>query len=80
MDRTTIMLPPELKIRAFNQAKKKGMSLGQFIREALESSLNTESKKKPSHDSLFLDDAVFRGRTPEDLSTEHDEYLYGEKP
>jgi predicted HicB family RNase H-like nuclease len=36
MDRTTIMLPPELKTRAANQAKKMKISLGQYIRETLE--------------------------------------------
>ena len=39
MDRTTIMLPPDLKIRASNQAKKMGISLGKLIRDALEKSL-----------------------------------------
>ena len=43
MDRTTIMLPPELKIRASNQAKKERISLGQFIREALKKSLDSEN-------------------------------------
>ena len=79
MDRTTIMLPPELKIRAANQAKKMGISLGQLIREALEKSLDTEKRTKTGDDSLFLDNVVYGGKTPEDLASEHDKYLYGEK-
>ena len=79
MDRTTIMLPSDLKIRAANQAKKMGMSLGQLIRDSLENSLNSERKRKAASDSLFLDTAVFEGKTPKDLSSDHDAYLYGEK-
>jgi len=36
MDRTTIMLPPELKTMAANQLKKKGIPLGQYIQKALQ--------------------------------------------
>ncbi len=79
MDRTTIMLPPDLKIRASNQAKKEKISLGQFIREALNRSLAAANRKSTDDDSLFLDGAVFDGRTPEDLASGHDEYLYGGK-
>ena len=77
MDRTTIMLPPELKTRASNQAKKMRISLGQYIREALQKSLDMEHRPEVDNDSLFLDNAVFDGTTPEDLSSDHDKYLYG---
>ncbi len=79
MDRTTIMLPPELKTRATNQAKKMRISLGQYIREALKKSLEMENNQASNEDSLFLDNAVFDGATPEDLASNHDEYLYGDK-
>ena len=79
MDRTTIMLPPDLKIRASNQAKKMGISLGKLIREALEKSLDTEKRTKTGDDSLFLDNVAYGGKTPKDLASEHDKYLYGEK-
>ncbi len=79
MDRTTIMLPPELKTRASNQAKKMGISLGRYIREALQKSLDMENGPEPNDDSFFLDDAVFNGTTPDDLITDHDGYLYGDK-
>jgi len=79
MDRTTIMLPPELKIRASNQAKKMRISLGQYIREALKKSLEMENMREAEDDSFFLDNAVFDGTTPEDLASDHDGYLYGDE-
>ena len=78
MDRTTIMLPPELKTRAANQAKKMKISLGQYIREALKKSLDMESRFEVDNDSLFNDNAVYEGTTPYDLASDHDEYLYGD--
>lgn len=79
MDRTTIMLPPELKTRASNQAKKMRISLGQYIREALQKSLDMESSPGADDDPFFLDDAIFGGTTPQDLASDHDGYLYGDK-
>ena len=79
MDRTTIMLPPDLKIRASNQAKKMRISLGQYIRETLKKSLEMENRREADDDSLFLDNAVFDGTTPEDLASGHDGYLYGDE-
>ena len=79
MDRTTIMLPPDLKIRASNQAKKEKISLGQFIREALRQSLDSGNRKPTDDDPLFLDTAVFDGATPENLASSHDDYLYGDE-
>ncbi len=80
MDRTTIMLPSDLKMRAANRAKKLRISLGQFIRDALNASLDSENGGPAEEDSLFLDKAVFTGETPEDLASHHDEYLYGGHP
>lgn len=78
MDRTTIMLPPELKTRAANHAKKMGISLGRYIREALRTSLEVKNRREADEDSLFLDNAVFEGKTPEDLASDHNGYLYGD--
>ena len=77
MDRTTIMLPPDLKIRASNQAKKMNISLGHFIREALNKYLDSENKTPDQNDPFLVDNAVFSGETPHDLASNHDEYLYG---
>ncbi len=79
MDRTTIMLPPELKTRAANQAKKMRISLGQYIREALTKSLEMDSRREAGDDSLFLDNAVFNGVVPKDVTANHDRYLYGDE-
>jgi len=79
MDRTTIMLPPELKIRAGNQARKMKISLGQYIREALKQSLDMQNRCEADNDSLFMDNVVFDGATPEDMASNHDGYLYGEE-
>lgn len=80
MDRTTIMLPPELKTRAANQAKKMRISLGQYIREALKKSLEMDNRREADDDSLFLDKAVCNGTAPEeDVASNHDRYLYGDE-
>ena len=78
MDRTTIMLPPELKTRASNQAKKMKISLGQYIREALKESLDSENRPGVDEDSLFMDNAVFDRAAPKNLASDHDEHLYGD--
>ncbi len=79
MKRTTIMLPDDLKIRAHRRAKSIGVSLGELIRESLEVILSHPDEKKLTEDPLFADDAVYDGKTPKDLSRNHDQYLYGEK-
>ena len=79
MDRTTIMLPSELKTRAANQAKKMRISLGQYIREVLKKSLDIENRSETDADPLFLDNAVFDGATPVDLAANHDGYMYGDE-
>jgi hypothetical protein len=78
MKRTTVMIPAELKARALRQARKRGVSLGSMIREALES--NLDSAVDASEDPLFADMAVYGGPVPRNLSEAHDEYLYSEEP
>jgi hypothetical protein len=79
MERTTIMLPHQLKILALEQANKKGISLGQFIREAIQKSLDSHINDDVFDDPLFTDDAVYTGKTPADLAKNHDVYLYSEQ-
>ena len=50
MHRTTVMLPRELKERAAREARSRGVSLGELIREALASRLSD-----PSDDPLIAD-------------------------
>ncbi len=78
MQRTTIMLPLELKNRAAKHCEQKGMSLGRVIREALEKEINRQEMKDHSIDCFFEDKAVYQGDAPDDLSARHDEYLYRE--
>ncbi|MCP4753248.1 MAG: hypothetical protein GY866_20350 [Proteobacteria bacterium] len=76
MERTSIMLPQELKIKASRLASQKGVSLGQLIRESLEQTIKTDRQGQATNDPLFLDDAVFEGDIPADLSKNHDDFLY----
>ena len=78
MNRTTIMLPSELKGRALRQAKKMGVSFGALVRESLEVFLS-RSSDSADDDPLFADKAVFSGDAPSDLSRDHDRYLYEEE-
>jgi hypothetical protein len=77
MQRTTIMLPHDLKIRAEEISKKKGVTLGEIIREGLREILN--KSEAASGDAFFKDTAVFKGAAPKNLSSSHDDYLYGDK-
>jgi hypothetical protein len=78
MKRTTIMIPNELKTLATRHAKKIGMSLGGFIRESLEKAMEVENHRsgKDDEDPFFSDETVFSGKSPSDLSANHDDYLY----
>ena len=79
MHRTTIMLPQNLKLRAEQYAREMGISLGELMRESLETMINRSNEDRPAKDPLFTDDAVYIGEAPRDLSVNHDEYLYGER-
>jgi|CXWL01.1.fsa_nt_gi hypothetical protein len=70
------MLPAELKARALRRAKDKGVSFGSIVRESLELALNEEISVV---DCFFADSAVYKGKAPSDLSSRHDDYLYGDK-
>lgn len=79
MHRTTLMLPVELKIRAQRQAREEGVSLGEFIRQAIESRLDASVAARRAADPLFADAAVYSGDAPSDSAAEHDRYLYGDR-
>ncbi|MBN1675039.1 MAG: ribbon-helix-helix protein, CopG family [Kiritimatiellae bacterium] len=76
MRRTTIMLPEDLKARAQRRCLSLGISLGELIRDALESVLASR-RASPAADSLLADAETYRGPAPADLSKRHDEYVYG---
>ena len=77
MHRTTIMLPEDLKTKAEEFSRKKGLSLGEVVREAVRDLL--KKAEEDAGDSFFCDTAVYQEDVPKDLSSNHDEYLYGDK-
>lgn len=71
------MLPSELRHRAFRRARERRVSLGELIRESLDTSLSKPSRAS-DRDPLYVDGAIYKGKAPKDLSAEHDQYLYDE--
>ena len=75
MRRTTIMLPADLRRRAFRRAKEQGVSFGVVVRASLDAALPA-LEWAGGDDPLFADGAVWRGRTPRTLGRDHDRFLY----
>lgn len=78
MRRTTVMIPEDLKARAAGRASSMGLSLGGFIREALERALKSDAAEM-SDDPFLSDNVVYEGDTEIDLAQNHDIYLYEEE-
>lgn len=78
MQRTTITLPRNLKIRASRHAGRLGISVGELIRQSL-TAIIYYSTDRAREDSLFADQAIFRGQAPRDLVQCHDQHLYGKE-
>ena len=74
MNRTTVMFPPVLKRKAVAAAKRQGISLGRFIRQSVEQSLEKLNGRRV-RDPLFDDDFVYEDDGPADLAANHDKYL-----
>jgi hypothetical protein len=79
MRRTTVMLPADLRRRAFRRAKEQGVSFGVVVRESLDAALPAPDGAG-GRDSLFADGAVWRGRVPAALARDHDVFLYDAEP
>ncbi len=77
MHRTTVMLPTDLKRKAQQLAHHRGISFGELVRESLEAALASHGGEI-REDLLFSDTAVYGGPAPSSLSTDHDDFLYGE--
>jgi hypothetical protein len=75
MQRTTIMLPKTLKRKVESRARQEKKSLGSFIRESLEHSLQSNTPR--SSDPLFanLESDIFEDDGPADLAENHDKYI-----
>jgi hypothetical protein len=78
MDRTTVMLPSDLKLAAERYAKEHRISFGEVVRRAL-TATTTGTGKRKKQDPFLSDRAVYRGKSPADLSSDHDRYLYGDQ-
>ncbi|MDL2716336.1 MAG: hypothetical protein PT977_01155 [Acidobacteriota bacterium] len=79
MKRTTVMLPADLRRRAFRRAKEQGVSFGVVVRDSLDAALPA-LEGVTGDDSLFADGAVWLGRVPRALAREHDRFLYDSEP
>jgi hypothetical protein len=79
MKRTTVMLPADLRRRAFRRAKEQGVSFGVVVRESLDAALPA-LEGTGGDDPFFADGAVWRGRVPRALAREHDRFLYDSEP
>lgn len=80
MNRTTILLPEELKEESVRVAREHGISFGELVRRVLEEAVTRRKKKQPlSEDTLFADGTVYTGKAVQDLSLRHDDYLYGDR-
>jgi len=71
---TEILLPPDLKEKIEREADARGMSLSDFVCKSLEWLIAQQSAEDP----LFADTAVHRDDGPDDVSSKHDDYLYGD--
>ena len=78
MQRTTILLPTDLKAKALRRAREQGLSLGEFSRRALEAALDGPGETPRKADPLFSGVSVYDGSVPADLAANHDNHLCGE--
>lgn len=74
------MLPEDLRRKGFGEAHRRGISFGEFVREAMRLALERIPQPGVLRDSFLDDRATYAGPAPADSSTNHDEYLYGDKP
>ena len=68
------MLPSELHEKAARYAAKRRVSLGQLVRNSLQTAMETP-EESPHRDPFWEDEEVYRGKTPRDLARNHDRYL-----
>lgn len=79
---TTVLLPIDLHARAKRCAKKRGITFGELIRQAVAEKLAIEDVEAGA-DPLFRPHPVpgkIAAKVPEDFVRNLDDYLYGGKP
>jgi len=69
----TVQISDDLREKIAQTAQHQGMSIDAFVQLCLSSIVDMKK------DTLFSDTAVFSGDTPDDLSENHDDYLYGDR-
>jgi|GEM_PF-1361143 len=77
MDKTTILLPTQLRKKAAKRAATLGISLGELIRRNLTKEVQVGEASPRSSDPIFDDfDALVLKADKTDVALEHDRYLY----
>jgi len=78
MQRTTIVLPQDLKHRAFKHARKLGISFAKFTQQSLEKAINEPAEEKTSkkNDPFFSNRNFWKGDVSSNLSTSIDDEIY----
>lgn len=79
MTRTTLLIPEDLRRSSFAEARRRGLSFGAFVREALRDALRQAHEAGRVGDSFLDDSGVYAGPVPTDSSTRIDDALYGER-
>lgn len=79
MNRTTIMLPNELKHAAQLKAKEQGLSFGEFVRRSMKQALSNGTNDR-AKDPLFADSSLYEEDMVTDVAEKHDDYLYRDSP
>lgn len=77
MERTTVMLPGDLKEKAMFKAHEMGISFGELIRKSIKSFID-EIDIEVKIDPFLDDDEIYTGEVESDISLNHDKYLYEE--
>ena len=67
-----VQFPDDLRERAEAVARERGLTLDEFVRQCVSTSVERIRETDP----LFADSAVFTGDAPSDLAQNHDRYLY----
>ena len=78
MDKTTILIPKSLRVKAARRAKLLGISLGELIRRKLLEEIS-DHEVKEALDPIFHDfDKLITKSGVRDTARNHDRYLYDE--
>lgn len=77
MQRTTIVLPEDLKEAAEELAEREGISLAELIRRQLRAVTSERQANGRRRDPIFRRFKPWEGPGPRDAAARHDEYLYG---